>query len=315
MPGLVFDIGGTTTRAGVFDPTRSTVLRSVHAATPNHLQFPELPFESLRDRLLSLMEQLTNDLIDTRSLTRIDVAFAGPVDALGNVLAAPTVWGTRLTVPYDLGKDIAQRWPRARVTVMNDLTAAGYRYLRPDGEDFCIVTVSSGIGNKVFVGGRPMLGSSGRGGELGHLRVDDSPSAPVCECGGRGHLGAVSSGRAVLESARRRTPLAGLTSVELAAAFRRGEPWALQIVEQGARPLGWAIAATHLGVGIDRFVLVGGFALALGEPYRKLVAGAADARCWDGHGDCGSRVELGAQDDHSGLIGAGIAGLLQEARA
>jgi predicted NBD/HSP70 family sugar kinase len=312
MPGLVFDIGGTKTRAGLFDPARSTLIRSVCAATPNHLQHPESSFEQLREQLLSLMQRLGDELIDCRSLDRIDVAFAGPIDASGKVLAAPTVWGTRLASPYGLGKDLARRWPHARVTIMNDLTAAGYRYLRPGGEDFCIVTVSSGIGNKAFVEGRPMLGSRGLGGELGHLRMDDSPAAPVCECGARGHLGAVSSGRAVLDYARGRTARKALASGDLVAAFRRGEPWAVEIIEHGAGPLGWALAAIHLGVGIERFVLIGGFALALGEAYRQLVADAAVARCWDGRGGSAAKVELGVDDDDSGLIGAGIAGSLQE---
>ena len=136
----------------------------------------------MRDQLLSLLQRLGNQLADPRSLDRIDVAFAGPIDRSGNVLAAPTVWGTRMRGPYDLGEEIARRWPRARVAIMNDLTAAGYRYLRPDGADFCVVTVSSGIGNKIFIGGRPMIGPNARGGELGHLRVDDSPAAPACWC-------------------------------------------------------------------------------------------------------------------------------------
>jgi hypothetical protein len=68
----------------------------------------------------------------------------------------------------------------------------------------------------------------------------------------------------------------------------------------------------HLGLGIERFVLVGGFALALGDTYRQLVARAADARCWDAPGGWDSRVELGVNDDLSGLIGAGIAGTVRE---
>jgi glucokinase len=191
------------------------------------------------------------------------------------------------------------------VRILNDVTAAGYRYLRSSDEDFCIVTVSSGIGNKVFAGGRPLVGPSGRGGELGHLRVDDSANAPVCECGGRGHLGAIASGRAALAYARAHVAKA-LTAGDLAAAFRRDEAWAVDVVRRCASPLGWALAAIHLGAGIERFVLFGGFALALGARYRDLVSAAAHQRCWNGQGNF--TIELGYDDDWSGLIGAGIAG-------
>ena len=314
MAILVFDIGGTRTRAGLFDARHSTLLRSVTAATPNHLDLPQSSFEQLRQELLSLMYRLGAELVDPDAVTEIDVAFAGPIDPAGDVLAAPTIWGAHQTSPYPLGEDMARAWAGARVKVINDVTAAGYRYLRSSEEEFCIVTVSSGIGNKVFANGRALVGRNGSGGELGHLRVDDSASAPVCECGGRGHLGAVSSGRAVLAYARKHAPTGAevLTSRDLVAAFRRNESWAVEIIAHCAGPLGWALAAMHLGLGIERFVLVGGFALALGDPYRQLIAAAADDRCWDAPGDWNSRVELGVNDDFSGLIGAGIAGSLQE---
>src|SRR6267143_431851 len=308
MATLVFDIGGTMTRAGLFNARTSTLVRSVAAATPNHLDFPESSFEQLSEQLLALMHRLGTELVDHRAVSEIGVAFAGPIGPAGDVLAAPTIWGNQLASPYPLSEDVARRWPDARVRILNDVTAAGFRYLRSTEEDFCIVTVSSGIGNKIFAGGRPLVGPNGAGGELGHLRVDDSDDAPLCACGGRGHLGAVASGRGVLAYARKHVPDGDhLTSGDLVAAFRRGEPWAVRMIERGAGPLGWALAAMHLGLGIERFVLFGGFALALGNAYRRLVAAAANARCWKTPGGWERRVEMGIDDDFAGLIGAGIA--------
>ncbi len=309
---LVFDIGGTKTRAGLFDGARSVLVRSVTAATPNHLDFPDRSFDQLRSELLNLMEQLGAELAEPRGVEQVSVAFAGPVDEAGNVMAAPTVWGTRLDRPYWLARDLRERWPGARVAVMNDVTAAGYRYLTASSEDYCIVTVSSGIGQKVFLGGKPEVGRRGHGGELGHLRVDDSLEAPLCECGGRGHLGALASGRGVLQQARLEIGRPELTSAELVAAFRHEERWAVEVIRRGAAPLGLALAAMHLAVGLNRFILYGGFALALGEPYRALVANAAAGRCWDGSRDWSAWVELGVNDDQSGLIGAGLAQVIQE---
>lgn len=313
MSSLVFDIGGTTTRAAIFDPQNATLGRTVTAPTPNHLREPDASFEQLRDQLLSVMARLGAELDSPEAVTSIDLAFAGPLAPNGDVRAAPTVWGERLTSPYPFRDDVARLWPSAQVRILNDVTAAGYRYLRSAHDDLCIVTVSSGIGHKVFVGGRPLLGPNGSGGELGHLCVDDSSDAPLCECGGRGHLCAIGSGRGVLAWARRTSP--HLTSGDLAAAFRLGEPWAVEFVAHGAAPLGWALGAMHLGIGIERFVLFGGFALALGERYRRMVAKAAAERCWRTPGDWNARIELGVNDDLSGLIGAGIAGVLQKGTA
>ena len=99
MATLVFDIGGTRTRAGLFNARTSTLVRSVTAATPNHLDFPESSFEQLSEQLLALMHRLGTELVDHRAVSEIGVAFAGPIGPAGDVLAAPTIWGTRLASP------------------------------------------------------------------------------------------------------------------------------------------------------------------------------------------------------------------------
>lgn len=253
----------------------------------------------------------------------VSVAFAGPIDAHGRVLAAPTIWGPSPGQPLNLISRLAQFWPAAQILVMNDVAAAGYRYLRDPGEDFCMVTVSSGIGNKVFLRGSPMVGLGGRGGEIGHVQVDFSPDAPLCDCGAPGHLGAIASGRGTLSMARRfaqRCPeafahsmlgqrfgehLDSLENLDIVEAFHAKDAWTLNLIQHVAHPLGQMLAAIHLGVGIERFVLIGGFALALGEPYRLEVARAAWSCAWDIGQDWQTMLELGAPDDYSGLIGAG----------
>jgi glucokinase len=207
--------------------------------------------------------------------------------------------------------------------VVNDVTAAGYRYLSRPDDDLCMVTVSSGIGHKVFLHGRPVLGPHGRGGEIGHVRVDFSDDAPICDCGGRGHLGAVASGRgsrfqvsrlaALAPAAFARSQLgrqvgAHVDRVDNAAivqAFHREDPWTVGLLRRMAQPLGQVLATVHATLGIERFVIVGGFALALGPAYRVLLAEAAASCCWALGGNWDEMIELGQADDDAGLIGAG----------
>jgi C7-cyclitol 7-kinase len=214
-------------------------------------------------------------------------------------------------------------WPTARVLIMNDVTAAGYCYLTRPDEDLCIVTVGSGIGNKVFIGGRPLVGPGARGGEIGHVQVDFSENAPFCDCGGRGHLGAMASGRGTgFQTARlaaqdppgfvssllgRRVEgnLGRVDNEAIVEAFHQEDPWTLRLIRNMVRPLGQALAAIHVGIGIERFIIVGGFALALGACYRHLLAEAAASCCWDLGGNWDGMIELGHDDDDTGLIGAG----------
>ncbi|MBT6145008.1 MAG: ROK family protein, partial [Gemmatimonadetes bacterium] len=225
--------------------------------------------------------------------------------------------------PVDLLSALSELWPSTPVLMLNDVAAAGYRYIRSAQEDFCIITVGSGIGNKVFLGGHPVTGPAGRGGEIGHIRVDHSPDALPCDCGGHGHLGGIASGRGALLVAQRLAMAepqrfsrsmpaqqgcadpADLHNEALVQAFLAGDPWTEDLIRQVARPLGQMLASLHLAIGLERFVIFGGFALALGEGYRQELVQAAAASGWDVGQDWNRMVELGVPDGQSGMIGAG----------
>jgi C7-cyclitol 7-kinase len=351
---LVFDVGGTLLRAAVYDEAAGALADVARVDAPSFARLPGQPWAALRGRLVEEMSALRSGLasrlgssVDPHAtFASVTIAFPGPVDGARRVLAAPTLWGGSGEYPYALERDLGEAWPGTDVHVLNDVTAAGYRYLRGRDDDFCVVTVSTGIGNKVFVGGRPLAGRSGLGGEIGHLQVDATPGALPCDCGGRGHLGAIASGRGALALARARaqesppegpsfgrsalvremnlTPKA-LTAEALATAYRLGDAWTAGVVREGAAALGAVLAAIHLAVGVDRFVLIGGFALGLGARYCDEVGATLAARCWHGveaastptlpGGAGGGRVpvpgalsvSLGEADGHCALLGAGRA--------
>jgi len=300
------------------------LVRTMRCPTVSRWSSPAVAAPDLRQRLFREMAEMSRVLLEGEPPGVVCAALPGPVDGAGRVLATPTIWSGSEAAPFVAATEFARLWPSAEIHVINDVTAAGYRYLAEDLGDFCIVTVSSGIGHKVFVGGREIVGRGGRGGEIGHWVMDPAPDAPVCECGGRGHLGALASGRAALLAARCRAtqePLlfrqsrlsagangttVAFDSEGLAAAFLDGDLWAVQLIADVARPLGRALGAIHLTVGIEQFVLVGGFALALGEGYRRLVAASASQSCIDLGQNWDDMIRLGYRDDDSGLIGAGL---------
>jgi 3-dehydroquinate synthetase/predicted NBD/HSP70 family sugar kinase len=320
---LVFDVGGTRLRGGIYSTAGDRLIRWKEIPTPSFRALATRDAEAVRRALRQDLGRLGKSLLDGRSPASVSIAFAGPVDSAGRLLAAPTVWGDARSGPISLRDELAPLWPTASVVVMNDVTAAGYRYLRRPDENLCVVTVSSGIGHKVFVDGRPVLGPSGRGGEIGHWRVDDSAEAPHCECGGRGHLGALASGAAALHQVTRLakqdpdafqaselgrtlgTAIQELDNRELVRCFLEGDPFARRVIRQMAEPLGRALAAIHLAVGTERFVIFGGFATALGPDYRDLVSHAAAGAGWDLGADWQGMLELGCADGLDGIVGAG----------
>lgn len=251
---------------------------------------------------------------------RLAMAWPGPVTPHGDVLASPTVASGVAALP--LGRRLATALHLDDVAVINDVTAAGMALVDRGQRDFVVVTVGSGIGNTVFVGGRPIEGPNGRGGEIGHLVVDPSPAAPRCMCGGRGHLGGIAGGRAIvaagaalvqpLPSARHvagTTPPDGTDPAHaraVVAAYLEGRPDVVELVNRRAGLLGWALAALHVGVGVERFLLTGGFAIAAGEPFRRAVARGGAGHAWDLGLDWDEAVRLAAIGPDPGLTGAWV---------
>jgi glucokinase len=317
---LVVEVGGTSVRAARFDPARQALEGRRTAPTPNHLD-GERP--ALQKAVLDAMRSLATQVLDGDDPAVVAVAYPGPLDPMGRVLAAPTVLGAGTAEPFALQAACETMWPSATVHTMNDLTAAGYRHVAAGLRDFAVVTVGSGIGHKVFLDGLPRVGPSGRGGEIGHLRLDLSPGAPLCECGGRGHLGALASGRGTVAGVRRRAAAdpggyaasvlaeavsdpGGIDGPAVAAAYRAGDGFTVAAVGDAVRYLGQGLAAIHVDTGVECIVLVGGFATALGESYRRLVAEAAAGACWDIGQDWDAIVRLGDEGDASGLLGCGL---------
>ncbi|MEV0395820.1 ROK family protein [Polymorphospora rubra] len=315
----VVDVGGTTLRVGRYDSATDRVDDVRRMPTEGMDRYPGEPVPVLQRRVVGQLVEVAGAALARHGTRHLGIAFAGPVDAAGRVPAAPTVWGRRGD-PLPL-RDLLRQRLGVPVTLVNDLTAAAWRYVEPgaDQEAFCLITVSSGIGNKVFRSGEVLLHPDGHGGELGHWTCDPSPQAVPCDCGGRGHLGAIASGRGAVAAARRaaaadpsgfaRSMLAGaeLDAVALAAAARAGDPFATGVLRDGLRHLATALTAIFAAIGIRRYVIMGGFALAVGPRYVTLLTEALHRLGCFGltPTEIDEMVALGEPDDDHGLIGAG----------
>jgi predicted NBD/HSP70 family sugar kinase len=299
MTVLVAEVGGTTMRAAWYDGGLS---QRRTAPTPNHLAGVVGQDQVLTALATLCAEVETADGTTGSTPDVVAVAYPGPLDAKGVVLAAPTVIGR--AEPFDLRGACVELWPGSRVVVLNDLAAAGYRYVAAGWRDFAIVTVGSGVGHKVFLRGQPVAGVNGRGGEIGHLRVDWAADAVPCDCGGSGHVGGLASGRGVAALVSRRTGLE-LTGPEIVAAYQAGDEAVLECVAESARHLGVALGAIHLDTGVERIVVQGGFAQAMGPSWLGQVAAAAAAATWSTGQSWPDMLQFGAPDDDSALLGAG----------
>lgn len=160
------------------------------------------------------------------------------------------------------------------------------------------LTLGTGIGGGLLIGGELFHGSTGSAGEIAHQTVD--PDGPMCGCGNRGC--AEASARAdVLTSATGRD-----TVEDVYRGYAEGDERCVAAVERAAASLGRALANIVTVLGPDVIVIGGGPASHGGEAVLEPIRRATlrnvtlvpheDVRI--------VRAELGSE---AGAVGAAIA--------
>lgn len=159
--------------------------------------------------------------------------------------------------------------------VANDATLAAWGVYEEDlkrqGKNVLVITLGTGVGGGMIINGDLYQGSHGTAGEIGHTKIDDIDSGPVCGCGARGCLeafvGTIGIKRRILESVQKnpKSILAKLVketpNFKIEVAFRAAEqgcPEALKIWEDTGHYLGIGIANFSLILDMDTVVLTGG---------------------------------------------------------
>jgi glucokinase len=116
------------------------------------------------------------------------------------------------------------------------------------------LTLGTGVGGGVMIGGRLHLGAWGVAGEIGHQTV--LPEGPICGCGNRGCAEPLTQAAAL-------AALAGkATAEEVYVAAAAGEKRSIDAIRTVAGYLGIAIANTVAMLGPDRIVIGGGIIAA-----------------------------------------------------
>jgi len=284
------DVGGTKILAGVVERD-GTVLR--------HREYPT-PLES-EDALLDGLEAAVRDLLDE---TVAGVCFGVPsrIDqrigvAIGSV-NIPLVDCPLRDVMHDrLGLPVA---------IENDANAAAIAEWQVGAgrgtKDMVMLTLGTGVGGGLILGGHPYRGSIGAGAELGHVVIVHD--GELCSCGGRGHLESYVSGTAADRLAREAFGPA-VDSHRLVRLADEGDAAAIQILTEIGRKLGSGLGSLINTFDPELIVIGGGFAAA-GElilgPARELLHREALQPMRDSVRIV--RAELGTS---AGMVGAAMA--------
>jgi glucokinase len=192
-PGVVVgvDIGGTKVLAGVVEPD-GTVTSTALRTTPGRRVATSQVEGALVEAVL--------EAAGGRGLAAVGVAAAGFVDSAGErVMFAP-----HLPWQGEPLRDLLEARLGCRVVLDNDANCAAvaewsFGAARGAGTAL-MITLGTGIGGAVLVGGRVLHGANGMAGEFGHMQV--VPQGRSCECGRSGCWEQYSSGNALVRDAR-----------------------------------------------------------------------------------------------------------------
>lgn len=293
------DVGGTKLVAAVLDAEGRVLER-------HRRQTPARDADRLVDELEALAAGLSADL-------PVGIGIAGLVTHDGVVRYGPNISVHDL----DLASVLRQRRGRP-VVVVNDASAATLGEQRVGAgrghRDVLMLTLGTGVGGGVVVGGRLVAGANGFGGELGHVIVEDG--GRPCPCGNHGCLEAYAAGSALGRRAGEllaETPRPSrlreadeLTGKAVTLAARDGDELAREIVVDAGRWLGVALASLTNALDPE-VVLLGGGAAAETATWLLPEARASMATRIIGHTwRAPPPLELAALGDDAGMVGAGL---------
>ena len=116
-----------------------------------------------------------------------------------------------------------------------------------DKASICCILIGQGVGGGIIEDGKLVHGLHGVAGEIGHMSINYN--GPPCDCGNRGCLEKYCSSIALLKKVEARIEefpgtvcRPGMKESELTDAYLAGDPLAREVLNEGARYLGYGIA-------------------------------------------------------------------------
>ncbi len=259
------DVGGTTVKLGLFQ-TDGVLLKKWEIKTRTQ----EKGRYILEDVAASIKEVMVQEGITIDQVAGAGIGVPGPTRADGYVERCVNLgWehknpatdlNTLLGVPVKAGND-------ANVASLGEMWKGGGEGY----QDVVLMTLGTGVGGGVVLGGKMVAGNRGLGGELGHIVINPDETVR-CNCGNYGCLEQYASATGVVRVAKKLLAESDqasvmreeetLTAKAVFDAAKAGDEMALAAVEVLGRYLGQVVAMAALTVDPDVFVIGGGVSKA-----------------------------------------------------
>ena len=284
------DLGGTNVKAVVASREGEIQLRTTQPSCVS--EGPKTTIE----RVLSLVTRIR----ETHPVLAIGLGICGPVNSAGELVESPILPGWP-SVP--VAAELAARID-IPVVVDNDANCAmlGEWWLGAGERRDTVagLTLGTGIGGGLILGGAVFRGSGRWAGEFGHIALERDPA---CPCGGRGCLNVLGSVTATI--ARYRAAGGGAVdgTEELVARGLRGDALANEALKVSVDYIGRGIRVLLNALNPDVIVLAGGMA-AWGAPLVDRIAEGLRGTTFEGLDR--TPIHTGHLGIYSGAVGAAL---------
>lgn len=296
---IAVDIGGTHIRVAAYEPNNIKPLS--HKRTKTLANQP-----GVFDRLVHAIEGVWQ-----KNTSAIGIASPGPLDPhTGTILETPNIkeWQN-----FPLAPKLSDHFG-VPVYLDNDANMAGlaeWQFGAGKGHhDLVYLTISTGIGGGVITNNQLLQGFRGMGAELGHMTV--LADGPICGCGQRGHIEAISSGTAIARYVKEQIDAGqkstlqthpDLSTVQIADAALKGDTLAISAFERAGHYLGIAVA-NYLAIFDPSIVVFGGGVSQVGDLLFKPFEESLRKHVFHPHYLDDLVITKAALGDDAGLLGA-----------
>ena len=261
------DLGGTNSVFGIVNSEGSVVTStSIRTKGQNDL---DVYMDSACAALAPMIEQVGG----IQNIKGMGIGAPNGNYYTGNIELAPNLpwkgivpfakkFSERLGIPVVLTND-------ANAAAIGEMTYGAARGMK----DFIVITLGTGVGSGIVIGGNLVYGHDGFAGELGHVIMRRNNGRP-CGCGRQGCLEAYTSATGVARTAReyleirkdesllRELDPDEITSKDVFDAAMKGDKLALEIFEFTGNMLGEAFADFVAFSSPEAIILFGGLTKA-----------------------------------------------------
>ncbi len=259
------DIGGTTIKCGLFT-NEGILLEKWEIVTRRENKGELVPYDIGE----TIQAKIKERNIAREAIVGVGVGVPGPITEDGTVLKCANLGWDIFNVNEKLAEVTG-----LKVAAANDANVAALGEMWMGGgkgyQDVVMVTLGTGVGGGVIIGGKVIAGSNGAGGEIGHLTIDPNEE-DICGCGGHGHLEQYASATGVVRLAKKKlktnnipTTLSELTEITAKDIFdhaKASDEVAMSLVDELGKYLGLALSHVAATVDPQVFVIGGGVSKA-----------------------------------------------------